>query len=457
MSGAVSTREASVPVAVARLRQRAWYRDPRWSRLVSLLVIGYVLALMTGDDGDPSDMLSAFDATDGSVRLWICLGLLAALWALLEFGGPVRAVLGERGRAVVRPLAPVRAAFAADRRLRWGSLAVVLVVAVVVPALVNVFWQEVLVSQMGIFVLLAVGLNVVVGWAGLLDLGFIAFFAVGAYSASYWTGHLPVAPPVTLNAFEAVPLSVVTCLLAGVLLGGPTLRLRGDYLAIVTLGFHEIVYLVAKNADGFTGGSRGVIGIPHFGVHVGPVNYDWTLDPLPYWYLVLFFLVVLVVVFGRLEHSRVGRIWTAIREDEVAAAASGIDTVRYKLLAFAIGASTSGLAGVVYSSKVGFISPENFPLVMSVLVLAYVVFGGMGSIPGVVAGAALLVWLPNFLRDYVKDTDRYMYLGGLLVVMMIYRPQGVIPSRRRQRELRLAEEGVGDADAMSEPAGGVGA
>ena len=327
----------------------------------------------------------------------------------------------------------------------------------IVPALVNVFWQEVLVSQMGIFVLLAVGLNLVVGWAGLLDLGFIAFFAVGAYSASYWTGHLPVAPPVTLNAFEAVPLSVVTCLLAGVLLGGPTLRLRGDYLAIVTLGFHEIVYLVAKNADGFTGGSRGVIGIPHFGVHVGPVNYDWTLDPLPYWYLVLFFLVVLVVVFGRLEHSRVGRIWTAIREDEVAAAASGIDTVRYKLLAFAIGASTSGLAGVVYSSKVGFISPENFPLVMSVLVLAYVVFGGMGSIPGVVAGAALLVWLPNFLRDYVKDTDRYMYLGGLLVVMMIYRPQGVIPSRRRQRELRLAEEGVGDADAMSEPAGGVGA
>ena len=138
----------------------------------------------------------------------------------------------------------------------------------------------------------------------------------------------------------------------------------------------------------------------------------------------------------------------------MAAAASGVPTVKYKLLAFAIGASTSGLAGVVFASQIGFISPENFPLLNSILVLCYVIFGGMGSLPGVVAGAAVLIWLPNVLRDYVPPQDRFIYFGALLVVMMIFRPQGMIPSRRRARELRLAESGVGDADAVSEPPGG---
>lgn len=440
--------------AIERLRRTPWYREPRWTRLLGLLVMGYVLALMTGGDGDPADRLSAFKAAFSSSRLVICLVIVAVLWALLEFGAPVRAVLGRGWRGAVAPLVPVRSAMAAGPWYRRGALVLLLVVAVVVPAQVSGFWQEVLVSQMGIYMLIAVGLNVVVGWAGLLDLGFIAFYAIGAYSATYWTGHLPVQPPVVLDSFLAIPLSVAICLVAGLLLGAPTLRLRGDYLAIVTLGFHEIVYLIAKNADGFSGGARGALGTPHFSVHLGPLDYDWTLDPLPYWYLLLAFLVVLVTVFSRLEHSRIGRAWTAIREDEVAAAASGIDTVRFKLMAFAIGASTSGLAGVVYASKIGYINPENFPLVLSVLALAYVIFGGMGSIPGVLAGAAVLVWLPNALRDYVKDTDRFMYLGALLVIMMIYRPQGVIPSKRRQRELHMAEEGVGDADAMSEPAGG---
>jgi branched-chain amino acid transport system permease protein len=440
--------------AIERLRRTPWYRDARWTRLLGMAVMGYVLAVMTGDDGDPADRLSAFKAAFHSTRLPVCVLITVGLWALLEFGGPVRAAADAGWKRALAPLAPVRTAFAANRWARLGGLAVALAAAIVVPALVNAYWQEVLVSQMGVFMLLAVGLNVVVGWAGLLDLGFIAFYAIGAYSATYWTGHLPVAPPFVLNPFLAIPFSVAICLVAGLLLGAPTLRLRGDYLAIVTLGFHEIVYLVAKNADGFTGGARGALGTPHFSVHLGPVDYDWTLDPLPYWYLILAFLVILVTVFGRLEHSRIGRIWTAIREDEVAAASCGVNTVRYKLLAFAIGASTSGLAGVVYASKIGYINPENFPLVMSVLVLAYVIFGGMGSIPGVLAGAAILVWLPNVLRDYVKDTDRYMYLGALLVIMMIYRPQGVIPSKRRQRELHLAEQGVGDADAVSEPAGG---
>ncbi|MEU6345453.1 branched-chain amino acid ABC transporter permease [Streptomyces sp. NPDC046977] len=442
-------------VDVAKLRRRAWYQEPRWVRLLGMLVLGFVLALMTGEDGNPAEKLSAFTGAFESARLWICLVVLAALWALMEFGAPVREAARQGTQGITKSLEPARAMFRGNVWLRVGGLVLVLVLAIVIPANTSLFWQEVLVTQMGIFMIIAVGLNVVVGWAGLLDLGFIAFYAIGAYSCAFWTGHMPVKPPFTVGALESIPFAIVTCLIAGVLLGAPTLRLRGDYLAIVTLGFHEIVYLVAKNSDGFTNGSRGVIGIPHPSIHIGPINYDWTLDPLPYWYLLLFFLVVLIFLYNRLEHSRIGRTWTAIREDEVAASATGINTVRYKLLAFAIGASTSGLAGVVYSSKVGFINPENFTIVLSVLALAYVVFGGMGSIAGVLFGAALLVWLPNALRDYVPEQDRFIYLGALLVIMMIFRPQGVIPSRRRQRELHMAEAGIGDADAMSEPTGGV--
>lgn len=454
MSNTTATK--SFTVDVAKLRRRAWYQEPRWVRLFGMLVLGFVLALMTGEDGNPADKLSAFTTTFASVRLWVCLAILAAVWAIAEFGSPAREAARRATARVTVVTAPAKQAYASNRWLKLASLAVLLVVAIVVPANASVEWQEILVSQMGIYMIIAVGLNVVVGWAGLLDLGFIAFYAIGAYSCAYWTGHMPVKPPFTLSSLESIPFAIATCLIAGVLLGGPTLRLRGDYLAIVTLGFHEIVYLVAKNSDGFTGGTRGAFGIPSPEIHIGPINYVWhTFDPLPYWYLLLFFLAVLVFLYTRLEHSRVGRTWTAIREDEVAAAATGINTVRYKLLAFAIGASTSGLAGVVYASKVGFINPENFTIVWSVLALAYVVFGGMGSIAGVLFGAALLVWLPNALKDYVPPADRFIYLGGLLVIMMIFRPQGVIPSRRRQRELHMAEAGIGDADAMSEPTGGV--
>ncbi|MGI5249703.1 branched-chain amino acid ABC transporter permease [Actinacidiphila glaucinigra] len=450
-----TTAAKSFSVDVAKLRRKAWYQQPRWTRLLGMVVLGFILALMTGEDGNPAERLSAFTGAFESARLWICIAILVGVWALVEFGTPVRDAARQGAQGVNKSLEPTRAVFRSNGWLRLGGLVVVLVLAIVIPANTSLFWQEVLVTQMGIFMIIAVGLNVVVGWAGLLDLGFIAFYAIGAYSCAFWTGHMPVKPPFTVGALESIPFAIITCLIAGVLLGAPTLRLRGDYLAIVTLGFHEIVYLVAKNSDGFTNGSRGVIGIPHPSIHIGPINYDWTLDPLPYWYLLLFFLVVLIFLYNRLEHSRIGRTWTAIREDEVAASATGINTVRYKLLAFAIGASTSGLAGVVYSSKVGFINPENFTIVLSVLALAYVVFGGMGSIAGVLFGAALLVWLPNALRDYVPEQDRFIYLGALLVIMMIFRPQGVIPSRRRQRELHMAEAGIGDADAMTEPTGGV--
>lgn len=435
-----------------------WRRSETTRRLGASLLTGLLVALMTGSQGTGDDPTYALRSALLGPRVvpFLALGLL--LFGLLELHArSAERLAGMRAtlRAAGRPLArrPVRAAA--------GVL--VLAAAVGYPPLLSSFWQTVLVDQIGIYVLLAIGLNVVVGFAGLLDLGYIAFFAIGAYTTAYFTGFpragqgvspLPIHPPVHLSPFEVLPIAVIACLLAGVVLGAPTLRLRGDYLAIVTLGFGEIVRIVAVNADSFTNGPRGAFGIPHPSFHLGPVGYTWTLDLLPYYYLLLGFVIVVVFLFRRLEDSRVGRAWTAIREDEVAAAASGVATVRYKLLAFSLGASTAGFAGVIYASKVGFIAPDNFPLLYSLLVLVIVIFGGMGSLPGVVIGAIVLQWLPQVLRDYVPPLDRFMYVGALLVIMMIFRPQGILPSRRRARELGLAEAGIGDADAMSEPAGG---
>ncbi|MEV1011110.1 branched-chain amino acid ABC transporter permease [Streptomyces sp. NPDC049881] len=470
--------------AAARLRRRKWYQEPRWKRLSALLVLAVVIAQATGVQGVRGDLFFALQENFKGARIWICVGIALAVWAVREFGRDgvdryTSAVREESGRPVGRP-ADVRPAQGFSPRTahvwlpatvaravrlvtglfrdhavyRWTALGALLVFLVFLPMMVATFWQQVMVDQIGMYVLVAIGLNVVIGWAGMLDLGFIAFFAIGAYSSAFWTGGLPVEPPVELNNFLVIPVAVVTCLIAGLLLGAPTLRLRGDYLAIVTLGFHEIVYLIARNWSDFTGGTRGAPGLDRFSVDLGFWSYEWQLDPAPYYWLQLAFVVAIIALFLRLEHSRVGRAWTAIREDEVAAAATGVNTVRFKLLAFAIGASTSGVAGVVYASKQGFINPEQFVVLMSVLALSYVVFGGMGSIPGVVLGTVILVWLPEYLRDTVDPQDRFMYLGGLLVVMMIYRPQGLLPSRRRQRELRMAEEGQGGADALGAQPGG---
>ena len=412
-------------------RWRVWYHHDDLRRLVACLATGLTVALMTGQDGTPGQYGSGFAAAWGGLRGLAFLGAGLGLWLLFTGIGRSSGVLRQR-------LAPVHAAsrqLAGNRPVRWSALLVLLVVAVVFPPYLSTFWQGVLVEQIGIYVLLAVGLNVVVGWAGLLDLGYIAFYAIGAYTTAYFTGRLPVQPPFVLNPFWCFPAAVLACLIAGVVLGTPTLRLRGDYLAIVTLGFGEIVRIVANNSDPITNGSRGANFIPHFSVNLFGLHYQWTLDSLPYWYLVLVVVVIVVVLFNRLERSRIGRAWAAIREDEVAAQASGVATVRLKLLAFAIGASTSGLAGVIYASKIGFISPDNFVLILSISVLAYVVFGGMGSLAGVMVGAAVLTWLPQFLRDFVPATDRNIYLGAILVLMMIFRPAGVIPARRRRTEL----------------------
>ena len=445
---------------VARL---PWHRNEDVRRLGALLLVGLAVALMTGPSGNRDHPTTGFSGSWFHPRVLVFLLAAVVIAGLMSLYDRARAGAGNRNplAPIAAPITAVRDRMTSQPLLRYGVYAAILLFAVFYPQSLSPFWQRVLVDQIGIYVLLALGLNIVVGLAGLLDLGYIAFFAIGSYTTAYFTGKLPVTPPFTLTPFEVVPIAILATLLAGVLLGGPTLRLRGDYLAIVTLGFGEIVRILAVNGDAFfghnvTNGPRGAFGIPHPAVHLLGINYEWTLSSLPYYYLLLVLVIALLIAFNRLENSRVGRAWTAIREDEVAAAASGVPTVKYKLMAFAIGASTSGFAGVLYASKVGFISPDNFLLLFSILVLTMVIFGGMGSLPGVVLGAAVLQWLPQELRGKVPAEDRYIYFGALLILMMIFRPQGLLPSRRRSREIKLSEEGIGGADSLGSASGASG-
>jgi len=341
------------------------------------------------------------------------------------------------------------------------ALLIAVAAALFYPPTATSFWQEVVVSQIGISMLLAVGLNVVVGWAGLLDLGFIAFYAIGSYTTAYFVGSLPIKPPhwMIVTPLLTVPLAVLVCLLAGLALGAPTLRLRGDYLAIVTLGFGEIIHLSAVNSQGITNGSEGLTNdtqrhtksVPQPSIHLGPLHIHWGLNQLQYWYLLLVFLVVIVLAFRRLEQSRLGRAWAAVREDEVAAQATGINTTKVKLAAFAIGASTSGVAGAFFASQIGVFTPDNFVLNNSILIVAYVVFGGMGSLSGAMAGAAMLTWLPQFLKYQVPPADKLMWIGAVVMLMMIFRPAGLIPARRRAAELHGLDV-ASSAETLAVPA-----
>jgi branched-chain amino acid transport system permease protein len=333
----------------------------------------------------------------------------------------------------------------------------------------NGYYLEVA-TQVGIFVALALGLNIVVGLAGLLDLGYVAFYAVGAYSwaifgspqaNALFGGGFPVAP-VWFYAFLFVGLGVAA--LFGILLGLPVLRIRGDYLAIVTLGFGEVIRVLANNLDkpiNFTNGPRGItpIGRPPTPPGLGYGEF--------FYFLVLLIVVVIIIVNRRLESSHIGRAWEAIREDELAAQAMGVPLVRTKLLAFACGASFAGVMGVVFSAKQIFINPESFTFLESIGVLSMVILGGMGSISGAVLGASVVTVLNlqvlkglslylNELKNAGVTVFGYnlanlptqlepakyerMIFGIILVLMMIFRPQGMLPARRRQLELAAPRE-----------------
>jgi ABC-type branched-subunit amino acid transport system permease subunit len=307
-------------------------------------------------------------------------------------------------------------------------------------------------ANAGVFVLLAMGLNVVVGLAGLLDLGYAAFFAIGAYTYAYSNSSfsgldLPFLPMLVVGAAVAA--------IFGIALGAPTLRLRGDYLAIMTLGFGEIVPIVFLNLDTWTRGTNGISGIyrPEALPIIGPFG---PLTPFAYFILMAGIVTITMALLYRLQDSRVGRAWNAIREDELAAAANGINTVTTKLLAFALGATTAGLAGVFSASKLSIVSPDQFYFTVSFTVLAMVILGGMGNIWGVAAGAFIVYLIQSVLLKQLNaifeviqvpilskiDFTAYQFLlyGVALVLMMLFRPEGLFPSQRRRRELHVADD-----------------
>jgi ABC-type branched-subunit amino acid transport system permease subunit len=437
-----------------------WLRHRLLSWVAAIAgLVATILTLVTIYDISDVGAQNKIDAATGPWQNLGVGGWMASAGLFLIAGGGVVAATAKAPRTAVAAAAaadpsgtpPAGAAsgppltFLSAPGAARSAILIAIAVAFFYPPTASTFWQTVLVTEIGVAMLLAVGLNVVVGWAGLLDLGFIAFYALGSYTTAYFVGSLPVKPPhwLIVTPLLAIPFAVAVCLIAGVTLGAPTLRLRGDYLAIVTLGFGEIIYLAAQQAEGITNGSEGITNnsqrgthqIPHPSIHIGPLHIHWGLNPLQYWYLLLVFLVIIVLLFRRLEHSRIGRAWAAIREDEVAAQATGINTVRMKLLAFSIGASSSGIAGVFFASQIGTFSPTNFVLNNSILIVAYVVFGGMGSLTGAMAGAAMLTWLPEFLKFQVPQSDKLMWIGAIIIVMMIFRPEGLIPARRRRIEL----------------------
>jgi len=340
--------------------------------------------------------------------------------------------------------------------LAYGILAVALLL---LPNVLGPYLTDVSNSVM-IFVLMALGLNIVVGFAGLLDLGYVAFFAIGAYTMGILTttaiggesGQIVWGP--TASFWTALPFAVLFSILAGVLLGIPVLRMRGDYLAIVTLGFGEIVrYLALSDAlKPYTGGSQGIVepAIPS----LGRLTASLSSQSL-YYYLLLALVAIVIFIAIRMRDSRQGRSWMAMREDEDVAQAVGIRLVSTKLLAFASGAAMAGLAGAVFASKVGSIYPHSFDLLKSINVLAIVIVGGMGSIPGVIAGALVLFGLPELLREFSEY--RYFVFGAMLVAMMLFRPEGVIPEAKRKQELHeLSEPGGEPAPEVLASPGGAG-
>jgi branched-chain amino acid transport system permease protein len=294
-------------------------------------------------------------------------------------------------------------------------------------------------DNVGIYVLMGLGLNIVVGFAGLLDLGYVAFFAIGAYTMGVLTSPEMTWHPLQLGFWGALPIAVLMATLWGVILGIPVLGMRGDYLAIVTLGFGEIIRLLALSdaLKPFIGGSNGITGIPK--PSLGPIALD---TPQTLYYLILAACLLAVFVSTRVKDSRLGRAWMALREDEDVAEAMGIDLVRTKLMAFATGAAFAGLAGAIFASKLTSVYPHSMQLLISINVLCVVIVGGIGSIPGVVVGAIFLIGLPEILREFAEY--RLLLYGAALVIMMLTRPEGLVPEARHALELHETEAGAGE-------------
>jgi len=313
------------------------------------------------------------------------------------------------------------------KRLKYLNIGLGVIFVLILPFIVGTYLTEVL-DIVGTFVLMGLGLNIVVGFAGLLDLGYVAFFAIGAYTMGLLTSQGDLGAG--LSFWIALPFCVIAATIAGVILGVPVLGMRGDYLAIVTLGFGEIirVLVVSDVLKPFIGGAQGILQIGK------PEALSFVfVQPEHYYYLILASCLLAIFVTWRLRDARIGRQWMALREDEDVAEAMGIKLINTKLMAFAIGAAFSGLAGAIFASRLSSIFPHSFGLLISINVLCLIIVGGLGSIPGVILGAFVLVGLPELLREFAEY--RLLFYGILLIATMLLRPEGLWPSAIRKREL----------------------
>lgn len=354
--------------------------------------------------------------------LMFLVGLIILGWLTQRYGVNLKIISSEPGYSRQKKILFLAALIAG-----WVLL------LVIGPALLGDYWTRVL-GFVGLYAMLGLGLNIVVGYAGLLDLGYVAFFAIGAYTMGLLTSPAS-ALGTELNFWFALPLSMIVAGFTGVLLGIPVLRMRGDYLAIVTLGFGEIIriLLLSDVMKPITGGPQGILEIP------APSIFSISFTkPLPFYYMIVLGCLLVAFVSARLSYARIGRAWMAMREDEDVAEAMGVNLVNYKLLAFATGAAFAGISGGIFASWQHAIFPADFSLLVSINVLVLIIIGGIGSIPGVILGAAVLVGLPEVLREI--QNYRILVYGALLVIMMIVRPEGLWPSQRRKLEMHEGDE-----------------
>ncbi len=309
----------------------------------------------------------------------------------------------------------------------WVWISVTLVFALIYPLFAGRYGTDVAINVL-LYICLGLGLNVVVGLAGMLDLGYIAFYGVGAYT------YAVLNVTYGLAFWVCLPLSALTACIAGCIVGYPTLRMRGDYLAIVTLGFGEIIRIILNNWMTLTNGPNGILGIKPIGIFL-PIfengftfEHFWVKKLQFFYYFALALVIVAVIAVQRLNFSRVGRAWESIREDETAAELMGVNTFIYKLLAYAMGAVFAGIAGAFFAARMKFVSPESFTFLESAMVLCMVVLGGMGSIPGIILGVIALIALPEIFREF--QSYRMLIFGATMIIMMLFRPAGLIPAKR---------------------------
>jgi branched-chain amino acid transport system permease protein len=352
----------------------------------------------------------------GAAALFILIAAITLFWSL-------------KGRAVQTGFKRFPAG--RQRAIRWTGIVVLLLVLFILPQVLGLFLSEVL-TIVGLYVLLGLGLNIVVGYAGLLDLGYVAFFAIGAYTTAILTS--PELGFFSLSFWSALPFAVILGIVAGVLLGIPVLKMRGDYLAIATLGFGEIIRILVLSdfLRPWLGGAQGIGKIPKASI----AGFEFGM-PQEIYYLILAGCFLVIFISLRLRDSRLGRAWKAMREDEDVAQAMGINLVATKLLAFGTGAGFSALSGAIFATKLTSVYPHSMNVMISINILCVIIVGGMGSIPGVIVGAVALVGLPELLREFAEY--RLFVYGAALVVMMLVRPEGLWPEAVRRREFHEEE------------------